>query len=102
MADNPYRVGKTQWAKWNDAGREAYNHVRNQGLSEAAAMAEASAVTQRGEDARRDKKRGLLGALQDVREVVAEVEAVAVSVAPVVAVASTIVKAVKPKTKKGK
>lgn len=111
MAKNTYRVGKTQWSKWNDAGREAYNHIRNQGMTEATAIAEANAVTAKTETERKNKKRGLLtkikDAVEDVQDVAKDVQGVvetaadvAAAVSPVAAVAKTLVKATKGKKNK--
>jgi hypothetical protein len=37
-------IGKTQWAKWGDEAREAYNHMRNLGFTHETGVAEADAV----------------------------------------------------------
>lgn len=107
MVENTYRVGKTQWSKWNDAGRESYNYSRSEGIPEKQAIRDADTVTKAFEDGRRAKKRGVFGALQNVAEAAGDVARMAGGVAetvaavvPVVAVAKTVVKAVRPK--KGK
>ena len=111
MVENTFRVGKTQWSKWNDDGREAYNRIKRQGLSEKAAIAEADAKTAKTEEERRNKKRGLLGTLNDTldglnkvlgktQDAAETVAGVAAAVTPVVTVAKTVVKAAKGK--KGK
>jgi hypothetical protein len=103
MVENTFRVGKTQWSKWNDAGREAHNKMRRLGFTPETGIAEANAVTVKTETARKDKKRGLLGkitrAIGDVQDAVETVAGVAAAVSPVVAIAKTVVEAT---TKKGK
>ena len=100
MVENTFRVGKTQWSKWNGAGREAYNKVRRLGFTPETGIAEANAVTAKAEGERKEKKRGLLGkiirAAEDVQEVAETVTEVAAAVSPVVAIASTVIKATKP------
>jgi hypothetical protein len=111
MVENTFKVGKTQWSKWNDAGREAYNKMLRLGFAPEPGIAEANAVTAKAEGERKEKKRGLFGkivhAVEDVVEVVEDVQGavetvadVAAAVTPVVAVAKTVAKAVKGK--KGK
>lgn len=39
-----FPIGKTQWAKWGDDAREAYNAARALGSSHEAGVAEANAV----------------------------------------------------------
>jgi len=95
MVENTFRVGKTQWSKWNEAGREAYNKMRRLGFTQETGIAEANAVTGKAEEERKDKKRGFSDKLEDAVETVADVAA---AVSPVV-VAKTVVKAT---TKKGK
>lgn len=107
MVENTFRVGKTQWSKWNDAGREAYNRIKRQGLSERAAIAEADAKTAKTEEERRNKKRGLLSKIvdvvEDVQDAAETVAGVAAAVTPVVTVAKTLAKAAaKQSGKKGK
>lgn len=110
MVENTFRVGKTQWSKWNEAGREAYNKMRRLGYANSTAIAEANAATGKAEEERKDKKRGLLGTLNETLDglnkvlgktqgAVETVADVAAAVSPVVAVAKTVVKAT---TKKGK
>lgn len=111
MTENTFRVGKTQWSKWNDAGREAYNRVRRLGFTHETGIAEANAVTAKAEGERKEKKRGLFGkivhAVEDVVEVVEGVQGavetvadVAAAITPVIAIADTVVKATKRKKNK--
>jgi hypothetical protein len=80
-----FRIGKTQWRKWNDEQRAAYNHVRSQGFSHETGVVEANSV---GEKPKKD----IFDVLEDVVEVVE-------AVAPVIAVAKTVAKATKGKKK---
>lgn len=32
IIDNPFKVGKTQWAKWRDAARVMFNKSMNEGM----------------------------------------------------------------------
>lgn len=57
MVENTFRVGKTQWSKWGDAGREAYNKMRRLGYANSTAIAEANATTAQAEEARKAVKR---------------------------------------------
>jgi hypothetical protein len=58
MAENTFRVGKTQWSKWNDEGREAYNKMRRLDFTHPTGIAEADAVTLKTETARKAVKQG--------------------------------------------
>lgn len=100
MVDNTYRVGKTQWSKWNDAGRESYNYARSENIPEKQAISEADAVTKAFEDGRRARKRGIFDVLHDVAEGAGDVANTVAAVVPVVAVAKTVAKTIRPK--KGK
>jgi hypothetical protein len=82
-----FPIGKTQWSKWRDKQKIAFNEARAAGVPFADAVAAANAM----------KSGGLLGVLKDVAEVAETVAGVAVSVAPAVGVATTIVRAVKKK-----
>jgi hypothetical protein len=43
MVENQFSVGKTQWSKWHDPAREAYNRVRRQGMSHEIGVEEGNA-----------------------------------------------------------
>jgi len=94
-----FPIGKTQWAKWGDEARTAYNKMRSLGYSHETGVAEANAV----EEKHRTKKRGLFDVLGDVVEAVSDVadkvEDVVEVATPVIAVAKTVVKATKKKAK---
>ena len=53
---NLHRVGKTQWSKWNDAGREAFNEAVFAGASHAEALSAADAATGKAEAERKAAK----------------------------------------------
>lgn len=87
MVSNPYRVGKTQWAKWNDEGRVAFNESMDAGSSVVSAIEMANAVTKDSEEGLRAKKRNIFDIISDVVETATDVAAVAT---PVVAVAKAM------------
>lgn len=88
-----YPIGKTQWAKWNDAQRVAFNEAREAGVPFNDAI-QAANQTQAA------KKKNILDVLEDVAEIAGTVASVASGVAPAVAVAKTVAKVAK--AKKGK
>ena len=82
-----FPIGKTQWSKWRDKQKIAFNEARAAGVPFADAVAAANA-TESG---------GLMDVLKDVADVAETVVSVAVSVAPAVSAAATIVRAAKKK-----
>lgn len=46
-----FPIGKTQWAKWGDDAREAYNKMRAQGFTHETGVAEANAVQEKARNA---------------------------------------------------
>lgn len=84
-----FPVGKTQWRKWNDQQRTAFNEAREAGVGYADAI-EAANQTQG------KKKINILDIVEDVAEVASTVA----SVAPVVATVARVARSAKPK--KGK
>ena len=82
-----FPIGKTQWSKWKDKQKIAFNEAREAGVPFADAVAAANSM----------KSGGLLGALKDVADVATTVAGVAVSVAPVVGVATTLARATRKK-----
>jgi hypothetical protein len=84
-----FPIGKTQWSKWNDKQKIAFNEACEAGVPFSEAVAASNSM----------KKGGLLGAIKEVAGVVEEVAEVAAVVTPVAAVASTVIKAA---SKKGK
>lgn len=91
-----FPIGKTQWSKWDDDQRTAYNEARQAGVAYADAI-QAANQTQASKPEKKHKN--VLDVLEDVAEVATTVASVATSVAPVVGVASTLVKATKKKAK---
>jgi formylmethanofuran dehydrogenase subunit B len=85
-----FPIGKTQWAKWNDDQRTAFNEARAEGVAYADAI-------QAANQTQATKKKNIFDVIEDVVETVAEVVEVAT---PVVAVAKTVAKVAKGK--KGK
>jgi hypothetical protein len=82
-----FPIGKTQWSKWKDKQKIAFNEAREAGVPFADAVEAANAL----------KGGGLLGALKDAADVATTVAGVAVSVAPVVGVATTLARATRKK-----
>jgi hypothetical protein len=81
-----YPIGKTQWRKWNDAQRTAFNEARAEGVSFADAVAGANQTVA-------EKKKDILDVVEDVVEAVA-------AAAPAITAARTVARAVTGK--KGK
>lgn len=82
-----FPIGKTQWSKWKDKQKIAFNEAREAGVPFADAVAAANSM----------KSGGLLGVLKDVAGVAETVASVATGVAPVVGVATTLVRATRKK-----
>jgi hypothetical protein len=76
-----FPIGKTQWSKWSDDQRTAFNEARAEGIEYADAVAGANQTQTK-------KKKNVFDIIEDVAEVAA-------TVAPVAAVAKTLVKKVK-------
>lgn len=85
-----FPIGKTQWYKWKDKQKIAFNEAREAGVPFADAVAAANAM----------KSGGLLGVLKDVADVAETVADVAVALNPVVGVATTVVRATRAPRKK--
>jgi hypothetical protein len=82
-----FPIGKTQWSKWKDKQKIAFNEAREAGVPFADAIAAANSI----------KSGGLLGVLKDVAEVAETAAGVAASLNPVVGVATTLVRATRKK-----
>lgn len=82
-----FPIGKTQWSKWKDKQKIAFNEAREAGVPFADAVAAANAV----------KSGGLLGILKGVADVAETAVGVAVALNPVVGVAATLVRATRKK-----
>ena len=91
-----FPIGKTQWRKWNDDQRVAFNEAREAGVPYNDAILAAN-QTQAA------KKKSILDKIEDVAETAADVAAtvgsVAAAVSPVVSVAKTVAKVTKGKKK---
>lgn len=87
-----FPIGKTQWSKWNDTQRVAFNEAREAGVPFADAV-------QAANETRASKKKGIFDIIEDVVETVEDVAEIANTVAPVVAMAKIVAK--RPRTKKG-
>lgn len=85
-----FPIGKTQWLKWSDAQRTAFNEAREAGVAYNDAIQAANATET-------PKKKGIFDKIADVVEDVTEV---AEAVAPVVAVAKTVAAVAKVKKDK--
>lgn len=81
-----FPIGKTQWAKWSDAQRTAFNEAREAGVAYADAIAEANAKHAKS--------------VIDIIEDITQVAEMAMKVTPVISVAGEVLKAVKPKSAK--
>lgn len=91
-----YPIGKTQWAKWGNEAREAYNRMRNLGFTHETGVAEANAVQEKV----KAKKKSVFDILEDVAEAVVDVAEVVQTVTPAIAVAKTVVRATRKKKAK--
>ena len=76
-----FPIGKTQWLKWSDDQRTAFNEARAAGVEYADAVA--------GANETQTKKK------KNVFDIIEDVAGVAATVAPVAAVAKTLIKKVK-------
>jgi len=79
-----FPIGKTQWSKWNDDQRTAFNEARAAGVPYGDAVVGANQT----QAAPKPKKKNVFDIIEDVAEVAA-------TVAPVVAVAKTLAKKAK-------
>jgi hypothetical protein len=95
-----FPIGKTQWAKWTDAQKIAFNETRAAGVpfADAVKYVNENDVWDAPEIVKAPKK-NILDVIEDVAEVATTVASVAASVSPVVAVAKTVAKATKKKGK---
>lgn len=87
-----FPIGKTQWAKWNNDQRTAFNEMRAAGVPFADAITGANQTVA-------TKKHNILDVIEDIAEAAVTVGSVATSVTPIIAVAKTVAKATKKKAK---
>ena len=78
-----FPIGKTQWAKWSDDQRVAFNEARAAGVPYMDAIASANAA--------KKKKKNVLDFIEDVAETAVRVAEVAVAASPVVSMAKVMV-----------
>jgi hypothetical protein len=83
-----FPIGKTQWSKWSDDQRTAFNEARAAGVEYGDAVAGAN-------ETQTKKKKNVLDIIGDVAETAVNVGEVASSVSPALAVAKTLAKKVK-------
>lgn len=83
-----FPIGKTQWSKWSDDQRTAFNEARAAGLPYNDAFLSANQTQTK-------KKKNVFDIIGDVAETAVRVGEVAASVSPALAVAKTLAKKVK-------
>ena len=86
-----FPIGKTQWAKWSDDQRTAFNEARAAGVPYMDAIASTNAL---------QKKKNVFDIIEDVAETAVRVAEVAAVVSPAVSIAKTVVKAATKKKAK--
>lgn len=79
-----FPIGKTQWAKWSDDQRTAFNEARAEGVPYGDAILGANQT----QAALKPKKKNVFDIIADVAEVAAVIS-------PAVSIAKTVVKKVK-------
>lgn len=87
-----FPIGKTQWSKWSDDQRTAFNEAR------AAGVPYMDAIT--STNASKPKKKNVLDIIEDVAETAVRVAEVAASVSPAVTMAKVMVKSATKKKAK--
>jgi hypothetical protein len=87
-----FPIGKTQWLKWSDDQRTAFNEARAAGVPYGDAVVGANQTQTK-------KKKNLFDVIEDVAETAVRVAEVAAVVSPAVSVAKTVVKAAAKKVK---
>lgn len=86
-----FPIGKTQWAKWSDDQRTAFNEARAAGVPYMDAIASTNAL--------KKKKKNVLDTIEDVAETAVRVAEVAAAVSPAVSIAKTVAKTLAKKVK---
>jgi hypothetical protein len=87
-----FPIGKTQWLKWSDDQRTAFNEARAAGVPYGDAVVGANQTQTK-------KKKSLFDIIEDVAETAGRVAEVAAVVSPTVSIAKTVVKAAAKKVK---
>ena len=88
-----FPIGKTQWSKWSDDQRTAFNEARAAGVPYAEAIAGANQTQTK-------KKKNVFDIIEDVAEAATDVAEAVAAVSPVVSIAKTVVKAATKKKAK--
>lgn len=73
-----FPIGKTQWGKWDDDQRTAFNEARAEGVPYADAI-EAANQTQPA----KEKKKNIFDVIEDVAEIAGDIAEVGAMVSPV-------------------
>ena len=79
-----FPIGKTQWLKWSNDQRTAFNEARAAGVPYMDAIASTNAL--------KKKKQNVLDIIEDVAETAVRVAEVAAVVSPAVSIAKTLAK----------
>jgi hypothetical protein len=87
-----FPIGKTQWSKWNDEQREAFNEARAAGVPYMDAITSTNAL--------KKKKKNILDKIEDVAETAVRVAEVAAVISPAVSMAKVMVKSATKKKAK--
>jgi predicted negative regulator of RcsB-dependent stress response len=87
-----FPIGKTQWIKWSNDQRTAFNEAR------AAGVPYMDAIT--STNASKKKKKNVFDIIEDVAEIAVRVAEVAASVSPAVTMAKVMVKSATQKKAK--
>lgn len=87
-----FPIGKTQWIKWSDDQRTAFNEARAAGVPYMDAIASTNAL--------KKKKKNVFDIIEDVAETAVRVAEVAASVSPAVTMAKVMVKSATQKKAK--
>ena len=87
-----FPIGKTQWSKWSDDQRTAFNEARAAGVPYMDAIASTNAL--------KKKKKNVFDIIEDVAETAVRVAEVAASVSPAVTMAKVMVKSATQKKAK--
>lgn len=81
-----FPIGKTQWAKWNDDQRKAFNMLRHQGKSLDASVAYINSpgfADTIGAEPEPKKKKNIFDVIEDVAEIAGDIAEVGAMVTPV-------------------
>jgi hypothetical protein len=87
-----FPIGKTQWSKWSDDQRTAFNEARAAGVPYMDAIASTNAL--------KKKKKNVFDVIEDVAEAAVRVAEVAATVSPAVSMAKVMVKSATKKKAK--